>query len=85
MILRNEHCILDSKLNIYHQDPILFHLMAESDVLRLLLVVVCAEHEQLERVENHEQLLKHDRAPTELFEPTLRPFLQQTMPMTMVE
>ena len=41
--------------------------MAESDVLRLLLVVVCAEHEQLERVENHEQLLKHDRAPTELY------------------
>ena len=67
MILRNKHFILDSKLNVYYQDPILFHLMVESDVLRLLLVVECAEHEQLERVESHEQLLKHDRAPTELY------------------
>ena len=41
--------------------------MAELDALGLLLVVVCAEHEQLERVENHEQLLKHDRAPIELY------------------
>ena len=92
--------------------------MAELDALGLLLVAVCAEHEQLERVENHEQLLKRDRVPIELYKksnincekgklrvnksfliqyyfihentintfvPTLHPFLQQTMPMTMVE
>ena len=41
--------------------------MAELDALGLLLVVVCAEHEQLERVENHEQLLRRDRVPIELY------------------
>ena len=41
--------------------------MAESDALELLLVAVCAEHEQLERVENHEQLLEHDRVPIALY------------------